>query len=166
MNARTPPTKELALGADHGGFELKQELLPFLRALGHRIYDVGAHTLDPLDDFPDFARAVAERVSGGQAWRGIVVCGSGVGACVAANKVPGVRASVCHDDYSARQGVEHDDMNVLCLGARIISTELAKKLVIEFLDARLLPDEKYHRRLNKVISLERRYLKSNQSPSA
>ena len=94
------------------------------------------------------------------------MCGSGVGACVAANKVPGVRASVCHDDYSARQGVEHDDMNILCLGARIISSELAKKLVVEFLDARLLPDEKYHRRLNKVISLERRYLKSSQSPSA
>ena len=155
--------KTLALGADHGGFELKQQLLPFIQELGYRIHDVGAHTLDPLDDFPDFARAAAEAVASGKAWRGIILCGSGVGASVAANKVPGVRASVCHDEYSARQGVEHDDMNVLCLGARIISTEQAKKFVAEFLDARLLPDEKYHRRLNKVLSLERAYLKSPNS---
>ena len=155
-----PPTpKTLALGADHGGFELKQHLLPFLRNLGFTIHDVGAHTLDPLDDFPDFARAAAECVASGKAWRGIIICGSGVGASVAANKVPGVRASVCHDEYSARQGVEHDDMNVLCLGARIISKEQAKKFVAEFLDAQLLPDEKYRRRLDKVLSLERTYLK-------
>ena len=158
MNNPSQP-KTLAIGADHGGFELKQQLLPFLQSLGYRIRDVGAHALDPLDDFPDFARAVAETVAAGEAWRGIVICGSGVGASVAANKVPGVRASVCHDEYSARQGVEHDDMNVLCLGARIISTEQAKKFVTEFLDARLLPDEKYRRRLNKVLSLERAYLK-------
>ena len=156
-----PTPKTLAIGADHGGFELKRQLLPFLQSLGYHVHDVGAHALDPLDDFPDFARAVAETVASGQAWRGIVICGSGVGASVAANKVPGVRASVCHDKYSARQGVEHDDMNVLCLGARIISTELAKKLVLEFLDAQLLPDEKYHRRLNKVLSLERRYMKTS-----
>ena len=159
-----PPTnKELALGADHGGYELKQQILPFLQSLGYHVHDVGAHSLDPLDDFPDFARAVAERVASGQAWRGIVICGSGVGASVAANKVPGVRASVCHDLYSAGQGVEHDDMNVLCLGARIISSDLAKKLVVEFLNARLLPDEKYQRRLNKVLSLERSYLKTSHS---
>ena len=161
-----PTTKELALGADHGGFELKQQLLPFLQTLVHRVHDVGAHSLDPLDDFPDFAKAVAERVASPQAWRGIVICGSGVGASVAANKVPGVRASVCHDSYSARQGVEHDDMNVLCLGARIISTELAKKLVLEFLNARFLPEEKYQRRLDKVLSLERSYLKTSHSRPA
>ncbi len=161
MTGSTPKT--LALGADHGGFELKQQLLPFLRKLGYDIHDVGAHTLDPLDDFPDFARAAAESVASGQAWRGIIICGSGVGASVAANKVPGVRASVCHDEYSSRQGVEHDDMNVLCLGARIISTEQAKKFVAEFLDARLLPDEKYRRRLSKVLTLERTYLKPPSS---
>ncbi len=161
-----PTTKELALGADHGGFELKQQLLPFLQGLGHQVYDVGAYALDPLDDFPDFAKAVAERVASPQAWRGIVICGSGVGASVTANKVPGVRASVCHDPYSARQGVEHDDMNVLCLGARIISTELAKKLVLEFLNARFLPEEKYQRRLDKVLSLERSYLKTSHSRPA
>ena len=160
-----PSPKTLAIGADHGGFELKRQLLPFLQSLGHHVHDVGAHALNPLDDFPDFAAAVAETVASGQAWRGIVICGSGVGASVAANKVPGVRASVCHDQYSARQGVEHDDMNVLCLGARIISIELAQKLVAEFLDAQLLPDEKYHRRLNKVLSLERRYLKTPNPPS-
>ncbi len=157
-----PPTPHtLAIGADHGGFPLKQQLLPFLRSLGYDVHDVGAHTLDPLDDFPDFARAVAESVASGQAWRGIVICGSGVGASVAANKVPSVRASVCHDEYSARQGVEHDDMNVLCLGARIISPEQAKKFVTEFLNARFLPEEKYQRRLNKVLSLERSYLKTS-----
>ena len=159
-------TKELTLGADHGGFELKQQLLPFLQSLGHQVYDVGAHSLDPLDDFPDFAKAVAERVASAQAWRGIVICGSGVGASVAANKVPGVRASVCHDAYSARQGVEHDDMNVLCLGARIISTDLAKNLVIEFLNAGFLTEEKYQRRLDKVLSLERSYLKTPHSRPA
>ena len=155
--------KTLALGADHGGFELKQQLLPFIQGLGYDIHDVGAHALDPLDDFPDFARAAAEAVASGKAWRGIILCGSGVGASVAANKVPGVRASVCHDEYSSRQGVEHDDMNVLCLGARIISVEQAKKFVVEFLDARLLPDEKYRRRLNKVLSLERAYLKTSHT---
>ena len=166
MNPQTPTTKELALGADHGGFDLKQQLLPFLQSLGHPIYDVGACALDPLDDFPDFAGAVAQRVASGQAWRGIVICGSGVGASVAANKVPGVRASVCHDAYSAGQGVEHDDMNVLCLGARIISTDLAKKLVVEFLNARFLLEEKYQRRLDKVLSLERSYLKPPHSGPA
>ena len=153
----------MAIGADHGGFELKQQLLPFLEGLGHRVYDVGAYEIDPLDDFPDFAGAVAKRVASDEAWRGIIICGSGVGASVAANKIPGIRASVCHDAYSARQGVEHDDMNVLCLGARIISTELAKKLVVEFLNARFLTEEKYQRRLNKVLSLERSYLRTFHS---
>ena len=155
---RDTSPREIAIGADHGGFELKQKLLPFLRDLGFAVHDAGAHTLDPLDDFPDFARTVAERIADGTAWRGIVICGSGVGASVAANKVPGVRASVCHDEYSARQGVEHDDMNVLCLGARIIPEELAQKLATEFLNALFLPEEKYQRRLDKVIALEKRYL--------
>ena len=151
-----PTPKTLAIGADHGGFGLKQQLLPFLQSLGHHVHDVGAHTLDPLDDFPDFARAVAETVASGGAWRGIVICGSGVGASVAANKVPGVRASVCHDQYSARQGVEHDDMNVLCLGARIIGGELAREVVMAFLEAEFSGEERHQRRLNKLLAVERK----------
>ena len=156
-------TLTLALGADHGGFSLKEALAPCLKKLGYKVRDMGAHNLDPEDDFPDFACRVAEVVASGEAWRGIVICGSGVGACVAANKVPGTRASVCHDTYSARQGVEHDDMNVLCLGARIIDMELAKNLVAEFLKARFFAQGKYQRRLDKVLSIERSFLK--QSPS-
>ncbi len=106
----------VALGADHGGFSLKTELLPWLKSHGYEVLDLGAHSLDPTDDYPDFSEMVAEAVASGKARRGILVCGSGVGAGIAANKVPGVRASVCHDTYSAHQGVEHDDMNVLCLG--------------------------------------------------
>ena len=149
----------LALGADHGGFTLKEELLPGLRSLGYQVQDLGAHSLDPDDDFPDFAHPVAQMVASGQAWRGLLICGSGVGACVAANKVPGVRACVCHDTYSARQGVEHDDMNVLCLGARIVGVELARELVVAFLNARFIGQGRYQRRLDKVLSIERSFIK-------
>ncbi len=149
----------LALGADHGGFTLKEELLPWLRGLGYQVQDLGAYSLDPDDDFPDFAHPVAQMVASGQAWRGLLICGSGVGACVAANKVPGVRACVCHDTYSARQGVEHDDMNVLCLGARIVGVELARELVTAFLNARFNGQGKYQRRLDKVLAIESSFLK-------
>ena len=149
----------LALGADHGGFTLKEELLPGLRSLGCQVQDLGAHSLDPDDDFPDFAHPVAQMVASGQAWRGLLICGSGVGACVAATKVPGVRACVCHDTYSARQGVEHDDMNVLCLGARIVGVELARELVVAFLSARFIGQGRYQRRLDKVLSIERSFIK-------
>jgi ribose 5-phosphate isomerase B len=111
----------VALGADHGGFPLKIELVPWLQRRGHQVLDLGAPSLEPTDDYPDFAEAVAESVVSGQAERGILICGSGVGASIAANKVPGVRACLCHDIYSAHQGVEHDDMNIICLGARIDS---------------------------------------------
>ena len=144
----------IAIGADHAGYDLKAPLIDLLKGLGHEVTDVGAHTLDPLDDYPDFTRAVAERVAGGQAERGVVVCGSGVGACVAANKVRGVRASVCHDTYSAHQGVEHDDMNVLCLGLRIVGEELAKELVGVFISASFSGEERHQRRLNKVLAME------------
>ena len=107
----------VVIGADHGGYPLKEELKGYVESLGHEIVDVGAHELDPADDFPDFTKSVAESVTSGEAARGIMICGSGVGASVAANKVKGVRASVCHDTYSAHQGVEHDDMNVLCHGS-------------------------------------------------
>jgi len=148
----------MAVGADHGGFLLKGELLPWLEEQGYEVLDLGAHRLDPGDDYPDFAELVARAVSSGQASRGIIVCGSGVGACVVANKVAGVRAAICHDTYSAHQGVEHDDMNVLCLGARIVGVELARELVKAFLTAHFSGEERHRRRLNKVLSLERKAL--------
>ena len=144
----------IAIGADHGGYDLKSELVKFLKGLRHEVHDVGAHTLEPTDDYPDFAKAVAHRVANGEADRGIMVCGSGVGASVVSNKVRGVRASVCHDTYSARQGVEHDDMNVLCLGARIVGGELAKELVRVFVSARFSGEERHRRRLAKVLEME------------
>ena len=144
----------IALGADHGGFALKNEIAERLRQ-EYEILDVGAYQLDPEDDYPDFSFAVARAVASGKAQRGILICGSGVGACVAANKVPGVRACLCHDTYSAHQGVEHDDMNVLCLGARVIGIELAAELVASFLKASFSGRESYQRRLSKILDIER-----------
>ena len=148
----------IAIGADHGGFELKQELKELISSQGHEVQDVGAHALEPADDYPDFTRAVAESVAGRGAERGIMICGSGVGASVAANKVKGVRASVCHDTYSAHQGVEHDNMNILCLGARVVAVELAKELAGAFLNARFTGEERHRRRLDKVAAIEKRAL--------
>src|SRR4030042_3004551 len=130
--AKKETNLRVAIGADHGGFLLKNELVERLRKQ-FDIQDLGAHKFDPDDDYPDFAEAVARAVASGKARRGILVCGSGVGACIAANKVPGVRACLCQDTYSAHQGVEHDDMNVLCLGARVIGIELAAELANAFL---------------------------------
>ena len=151
----------VALGADHGGFELKNELAAWL-GREHEIVDVGAHTFDPDDDYPDFAELVAHAVSSGQVQRGIVVCGSGVGASIAANKVPGVRACLCHDIYSAHQGVEHDDMNVLCLGARVVALEPARDLVQAFLEAAFSGEERHQRRLGKVLAIEQRALRGEK----
>ena len=151
-------TLRVALGADHGGFPLKAELLPWLKELGYEVVDMGAYTLDPADDYPDSAEAVASAVASTRAERGILVCGSGVGACIAANKVTGVRACLCHDTYSSRQGVEHDDMNVLCLGARVVGVELGKELVLTFLKACFTGEERHRRRLDKVLSIERQSL--------
>ena len=147
----------VALGGDHAGLELKNILLAHVAALGHDIHDVGAHEYDALDDYPDFAEAVGKSVANGDADRGVIVCGSGVGASVAANKIRGVRAGLCHDTYSAHQGVEHDDVNVLCIGSRVIGEELAREIVGAFLSARFIADEeKYARRLRKVLDIERR----------
>ena len=146
----------IAFGADHGGFPLKENMVPWLEGLGYEVMDLGAHSLDPTDDYPDFAEVVAQAVVSGKAERGIIICGSGVGACVAANKVPGIRASVCHDLYSARQGVEHDELNVLSLGARVVGLDLAKQLATEFLDARFTGEERHLRRLAKVNAIEQR----------
>ncbi len=161
-NTQQPVVKlKVALGADHGGFTLKNELAARLQGR-YQISDLGAHTLDPDDDYPDFALAVAQAVASGQAQRGILICGSGVGACIAANKVPGVRACLCHDTYSAHQGVEHDDMNVLGLGARVIGIELAAELVKAFLEARFSGERRHCRRLEKVLAIERQELQGGK----
>ena len=152
-------TLRVALGGDHWGFSMKAELLPWLQAKGYDAMDVGPYVHDPDDDYPDFAEAVARVVVSGQAQRGILICGSGVGACIAANKVPGIRACVCHDAYSAHQGVEHDDLNILCLGPRIVGVELAKELVAAFLNAGFTGEERHRRRLDKVLALESSALK-------
>ena len=144
---------KIAVGVDHGGFPLKQTIIDALGRLGHEAIDLGTNSTASVD-YPDYAAAVGRAVVGGEAERGIIVCGSGVGACVAANKINGVRACLCHDTYSAHQGVEHDDMNVLCLGARIIGPALAEELVAAFLSAEFDRDERFVRRLNKVIALE------------
>jgi ribose 5-phosphate isomerase B len=144
----------VAIGADHAGFELKALIIDHLAKAGHELIDVGTHSQEPVD-YPDYARAVAEAILSGKTDRGILVCGSGVGACVAANKLAGIRAGLCHDTYSAGQGVEHDDMNVLCLGARVIGPELALELVRAYLAARFSGEERHRRRLAKIEALER-----------
>ena len=147
----------VVLGADHAGFEMKQSLLAFVRGQGHEVLDVGAESGSEPDDYPDFAAALGETVRSGQAERGILICGSGVGASVAVNKLPGIRAAVCHDTYSAHQGVEHDDMNVLVLGSRVIGPELAFELARNFLSARFSGQERHVRRLGKIKALEARF---------
>jgi RpiB/LacA/LacB family sugar-phosphate isomerase len=144
----------VALGADHAGFEIKRILAEHLKALGHEVVDLGASSSEP-SDYPDFAEAVGRAVRERRADRGVLVCGSGVGASVAANKLPGIRAGLCHDTYSAHQGVEHDDMNVLVLGSRVVGPELARELVDVFLRASFSGEERHRRRLAKVVALER-----------
>lgn len=146
---------KIVVGSDHAGFPLKQEMAGLLRDAGHEVVDVGAFSTEPVD-YPDSAEAVGRAVVEGRAERGILVCGSGVGASVAANKVKGVRAAICHDVYSAHQGVEHDDMNVLVLGGRIIGPSLAAELVRAFVNARYTAEERHARRLAKVIALDNR----------
>lgn len=145
----------LALGSDHAGFELKNRLAAQLGEAGHEVLDVGTHDTAPVD-YPDFAVAVGNAVLQGRAERGILICGSGVGASVAANKLPGIRAGLCHDHYSAHQGVEHDDMNVLVLGARVIGIEPARELAAAFVSAKFTNEDRHLRRLEKVRELESR----------
>lgn len=143
----------VAIGSDHAGFPLKEEIVGYLRQAGHEVLDVGTHSTEPVD-YPDYTKAVGEEVQSGKAERGIIVCGSGVGACMAANKMRGVRAGLCHDTYSAHQGVEHDNINVLCLGARVIGTAVAEELVAAFMGARFTHEERHVQRLSKVARLE------------
>jgi ribose 5-phosphate isomerase B len=149
----------LALAADHAGYSLKQELGARLTQQGHSVLDLGTHSTAPCD-YPDAAEAVANVIRDQQADRGIIVCGSGAGVSIAANKFPGIRAAVCHDTYTAHQGVEHDDMNVLCLGARIIGSALALEITTAFLGAVFSKEERHRRRLDKVLAIERRYARS------
>jgi RpiB/LacA/LacB family sugar-phosphate isomerase len=151
---------KIVLASDHAGFALKREIAVLLGKDGHEVVDVGTHSTAPVD-YPDFAAALGEAVVAGQAERGVLVCGSGVGASVAANKIPGIRAAVCHDVYSAHQGVEHDDMNVLVLGGRIVGEAVARELVCAFVAARFTGEERHLRRLEKVKAIERRYAKGS-----
>jgi len=146
----------IAIGSDHAGYPLKEEVKKQLREKRYRVIDVGTHSKEAVD-YPDYAEAVAKALQDGKVERGIVVCGSGVGASVAANKIPGIRAGLCHDTYSAHQGVEHDDMNVLVMGSRIIGPALARELVEAFLGARFTKEARHVRRLNKVRAIEKRY---------
>jgi RpiB/LacA/LacB family sugar-phosphate isomerase len=147
----------VAVASDHAGWELKNTLASFLASLHYEIVDLSAGTPDPADDYPDSAAALGASLRNGDAPRGILICGSGVGASVAVNKIPGIRAGLCHDTYSAHQGVEHDDMNVLVLGARIIGVEMAKELVAAFMRAQFSNEERHVRRLAKVRAMEQRF---------
>ena len=144
----------VAIGADHAGYEMKQQLIAFIQKLGHAVHDVGAFEPGKPDDYPDYAVLVAEAIRSGKAERGVLVCGSGVGVSVAANKFRGIRAGLCHDHYSAHQGVEHDDMNVLVLGARIIGPMLAEDAAEAFLKASFSGEERHVRRLKKIEGIE------------
>jgi RpiB/LacA/LacB family sugar-phosphate isomerase len=146
----------VAIASDHAGFDLKEGIATVIRDLGHEVADLGTHSTEPVD-YPDYAEAIGRSLIEGQSDRGVLICGSGVGASVAANKIPGVRAGLCHDEYSAHQGVEHDNMNVLVLGARVIGVALARELVVRFLGAVFSGEERHVRRLNKVHSIEQRY---------
>ena len=150
---------KLAISADHAGFPMKQDLVTFLTQAGHDVVDLGTHSTDPVD-YPDCAETVTSAVLAGQVERGIIVCGSGAGVAIAANKVPGIRAAVCHDCYTAHQAVEHDDMNVMCLGARVIGIAHAQDIVTSFLGARFSGEARHQRRLDKVLAIERRHLRA------
>lgn len=147
----------VAVGSDHAGFPLKKPVIDYLKSNGYDVLDLGTNSTEPCD-YPDFALAVGEAVKDGKAQMGIVLCGSGVGASVCANKVPGVRAGLCHDTFSARQGREDDDTNVLCMGARVVGESLALEILKAFVNAKFSGAERHLRRLNKVISAEKQYM--------
>lgn len=146
----------LALSSDHAGYEMKRDLAAILGREGHLVLDLGTHSTAPTD-YPDAAESVADALRTGEADRGIIVCGSGAGVSIAASKFPGVRAAVCHDTYTAHQAVEHDDMNVLCLGSRVIGPALALDIVSAFIGATFSGEARHQRRLDKILAIERRY---------
>lgn len=150
----------IAIAADHAGFSLKEQIRHFAAQLGHDVHDLGAHDAEP-SDYPDFAALVGQQLMAREADRGILICGSGVGVCVAVNKMPGIRAAICHDSYSGHQGVEHDDMNVLVMGSRIVGTALAQEITKAYLGATFdASEERFLRRFKKVLAIERQYLAS------
>jgi RpiB/LacA/LacB family sugar-phosphate isomerase len=151
--ATLPPAMRIALGSDHAGYSMKEHLASWLAESGHAVYDLGTHSAEPVD-YPDYAAAVGQAVLDGRADRGIIICGSGAGASVAASKLNGIRAAVAHDAYTAHQMVEHDDVNVICLGSRVIGIALAQDLVTTFLEAKFSREERHVRRLEKIKSLE------------
>jgi ribose 5-phosphate isomerase B len=144
----------LGIAADHAGFELKRDLSKDLLAAGHEVVDYGAHRFDPEDDYPDLVAPLARAVAAKEVERGIAICGSNIGACIAANKIVGVRAGPCSDNYSAHQGVEHDDMNVICLGGRVLGYAVAWELIQTYIAARFTDEERHRRRLQKIARLE------------
>jgi RpiB/LacA/LacB family sugar-phosphate isomerase len=152
---------KVAIASDHAGFLMKQDLAAYLKKSGYEVMDLGTNSQDPVD-YPDFAEAIGRALLEGKAERGILICGSGVGASVAANKIPGIRAGLCHDHYSAHQGVEHDDMNVLVLGSRVIGLEMAHDLVLAFLNAKFTGEDRHQRRLAKIKSIENRWRSTGQ----
>lgn len=149
---------KIVIGSDHAGFRLKSSMGDFIRAQGHTVLDVGAFNENP-SDYPDFAELVSQAILDGKAERGVLICGSGVGVSVAANKFPGIRAGICHDTYSAHQGVEHDEMNVLVLGSRVVGEKLSEDVVKAYLGAKFTNEERHLRRLAKVKAIEQRMLK-------
>ena len=152
----------IAVGADHAGVPMNEVAIAELRRLGHEVLDLGTHDASQPDDYPDYAAAVAQEVASGRCERGLLICGSGVGVSVAANKVRGTRAALCHEIYSAHQGVEHDDMNIMCLGARVIGRELMLDLVRAFVAAGFTGEERHRRRLGKITALEQRFCGEGQ----
>jgi ribose 5-phosphate isomerase B len=151
---------KIAVASDHAGFALKQDVSKFMWQLGHDVQDLGAYNAEP-SDYPDFAELVGKALMAGSVERGILICGSGVGVCVAANKMPGIRAAICHDTYSAHQGVEHDQMNVLVMGSRIVGTALAQEITEHYLTAKFIAsEERFVRRLNKVKAIEHFYMRA------
>ncbi|MCI0413768.1 ribose 5-phosphate isomerase B [bacterium] len=150
--------KRVSIAADHAGFPLKSVVIRFLRNSGYDVIDLGTHSSDPVD-YPDYARAIAESILSGQSTEGILLCGSGVGACVVANKFPGIRAGLCHDTYSAHQSREHDDCNVLCMGPRIIGDKLALEIVGVWIKAKFTGEERHVKRLEKLKAIEKQLYK-------
>jgi len=151
----------IAIAADHAGFRLKALMVEFLKGLGYEMVDLGTQSEEPVD-YPDYARKVAEVIMSQKADRGILICGSGVGACAAANKFPGIRAAICHDTYLAHQGVEHDNLNILCLGARVVGPELAKEIVRAWISAVFSGAERHRRRLAKIDQIEKEWMKEKR----
>jgi len=156
---------KIAIASDHAGFDLKETIAPYVAGLGHEILNLGAYNTQP-SDYPDFAAAVGKAMMSSTVDRGILICGSGVGVCIAANKMPGIRAAICHDTYSAHQGVEHDDMNVLVMGSRIVGSALAFDIARAYLRANFQPsEERFVRRLNKLNNIERLFMREKDAPS-